>query len=80
MGMRASVVDFLRHSSGVPIVGPWLERTNQGPVRHWHTHRPGYPLLGCVPALPNSVWPGTEYFTTINEPITEVEASQIGVV
>ena len=33
-------------------------RSGQGPQAPSAHHRPGYPLLGCVPAEPNSVSPG----------------------
>ena len=78
--MRACVVDFLRHSSGVPIVGPWLEQTNQGPERHWHTLRPEYPLLGQRPRIAQLRFTKHDYGTPNNELITEVEANQIGAV
>jgi hypothetical protein len=59
-------VDFLRHSSGVrrrknaPAQQCGREASCEAPSAH---RRPGYPLLGCVPAEPNSVSPGGERIT-----------------
>jgi hypothetical protein len=59
---------FLRHKRAKRMTetkkdGPaWLPQT--GPGRSFFPPSPGYPLLGCFPAEPNSVSPGNIHHTS----------------
>ena len=56
-----SRMDFFRHGSGVPWLLPRAAPSHflsPGPSVPWAHRRPGYPWSGCVPAEPDSVFPG----------------------
>jgi hypothetical protein len=80
MGMRASVVDFLRHKLGCTNSWP-LARANQPgasePLAHPSTW---ISLVGLRPRIAQLRFTRHDYVTPNNELITEVEANQIGAV